>query len=84
MRKIEIHTEFIRLDALLKFAGLTPTGGDAKWMIQEGKATVNGETCLMRGKKLYPGDRVRVGEEELLVARKEERPVFRVKLRRKD
>ena len=53
---IKIHTEFIKLQDLLKFAGAVETGGDAKLIIQEGRVTVNGEVCTMRGKKLYPGD----------------------------
>ncbi len=43
MNKIIIHTEFIKLDALLKFAGLCETGGEAKELIQGGAVTVNGE-----------------------------------------
>jgi ribosome-associated protein len=58
MEKIEISTEFIKLDALLKYAALVGTGGEAKQVIQDGLVGVNGETCLMRGKKLYPGDKV--------------------------
>ena len=54
--EIKIHTEFIKLQDLLKFAGAVETGGDAKLIIQEGRVTVNGETCTMRGKKLRPGD----------------------------
>ena len=53
---ISITTEFIKLEALLKFAGVTDTGGEAKNLIQEGRVKVNGEVCLMRGKKLRPGD----------------------------
>ena len=53
---IKITTEFIKLEALLKFAGVTDTGGEAKNLIQEGQVKVNGEVCLMRGKKLRPGD----------------------------
>ena len=56
--EIKIHTEFIKLQDLLKFAGAVETGGDAKLIVQEGRVTVNGELCTMRGKKLYPGDRV--------------------------
>lgn len=55
---IPIRTEFIRLDALLKFAGLAATGGRAKELIQSGGVRVNGEPCGMRGKKLRPGDTV--------------------------
>lgn len=58
MEKISISTEFIKLEALLKFAALTGTGGEAKAVIQDGMVLVNGEVCTMRGKKIYPGDRV--------------------------
>lgn len=55
--RIKIETPFIRLDALLKFAGAVETGGEAKLVIQGGEVTVNGGVCTMRGKKMYPGDR---------------------------
>ena len=58
METITIETEFIKLDALLKFAALTGTGGEAKQVITDGMVTVNGEVCTMRGKKLHPGDEV--------------------------
>lgn len=54
----KITTEFIKLEALLKYEGLVETGGDAKLRIQAGEVRVNGEVCTMRGKKLRPGDRV--------------------------
>lgn len=54
---VVIGTEFIRLDAALKYANALESGGMAKTVIQEGEVTVNGEVCTMRGKKLYPGDR---------------------------
>ena len=56
-RAVSISTEFIKLDALLKFAGLCGTGGEAKERIQAGEVLVNGAVCTMRGKKLRPGDR---------------------------
>lgn len=56
MEKVRIHTEFIKLDALLKFAGLCETGGEAKEQIQGGEVKLNGEPCTMRGKKCVPGD----------------------------
>lgn len=64
---IKINTEFIRLDALLKFAGLVETGGEAKLSIQNGEVTVNGEVCTMRGKKLRPGDRAELDGAALVV-----------------
>ncbi|MGI6265402.1 MAG: RNA-binding S4 domain-containing protein [Acutalibacteraceae bacterium] len=60
MNEIAINTPFIRLDALLKLAGAAGTGGQAKVMVQGGRVAVNGETCLMRGKKLVFGDEVTV------------------------
>ena len=57
-QRVSIRTEFIKLDSLLKYAGLTDTGGFAKELIQGGQVKVNGEICTMRGKKLYEGDRV--------------------------
>ena len=53
---IFIDTEFIKLQDLLKFAGLVETGGQAKILIQDGYVTVNGEICTMRGKKMRVGD----------------------------
>ena len=58
MNTITIHTEFIKLQDLLKFASLVSTGGEAKERIQAGEVTVNGEVCTMRGKKIRPGDDV--------------------------
>ena len=56
VQKLAIQTEFIKLEAALKYANLTSTGGEAKMEILEGNVTVDGEVCTMRGKKLYPGD----------------------------
>ena len=58
MKKIPIHTEYIKLDQLLKFSGICVLGSDAKALILDGKVRVNGEVCLMRGKKIRPGDTV--------------------------
>lgn len=65
IEEIKIRDEFIKLDSLLKFAGVTETGGIAKEIVAAGKVKVNGEVCLMRGKKIRPGDRVTVEEIEL-------------------
>lgn len=56
--KISIKEDFIRLDSAMKLANLVSTGGHAKIVIQDGEVLVNGETCTMRGKKLYKGDKV--------------------------
>ncbi|WP_297717697.1 RNA-binding S4 domain-containing protein [Intestinimonas sp.] len=64
---VKIQTEFIKLDALLKFAGVTETGGEAKEAVQAGDVQVNGEVCTMRGKKLRPGDVVTLEGVELTI-----------------
>ena len=65
--EIEITTEFIKLDALLKFAALVGTGGEAKFVVAEGLVKVNGETCTMRGKKLRAGDTVEFNGETITI-----------------
>lgn len=64
---IFIDTEFIKLQDLLKFAGLVETGGQAKILIQDGYVTVNGEICTMRGKKIRNGDIVTLDDDTLEV-----------------
>ncbi|MCR4862923.1 MAG: RNA-binding S4 domain-containing protein [Ruminococcus sp.] len=64
---IKITTEFIKLDALLKFASMVGSGGEAKNLIQNGEVLVNGEVCTMRGKKIRPGDTVTLGDNEVTV-----------------
>ncbi len=51
-----ITTDFIRLDAALKLAGIVGTGGQAKAVIQNEEVKVNGEICTQRGKKLREND----------------------------
>nr|WP_319489595.1 RNA-binding S4 domain-containing protein [uncultured Caproiciproducens sp.] len=55
--KVVIDTEFIRLDSLLKLGGAVDTGGRAKFVVQGGEVKVNGEICIMRGKKMRCGDK---------------------------
>jgi ribosome-associated protein len=64
MEKIQITTEFIKLDSFLKYAGACMTGGEAKERILNGEVSVNNEVCLMRGKKLYKNDTVKIDGEE--------------------
>ena len=56
--KIAIDEAYIRLDQLMKYAGLCSSGGRAKYLIQNGEVQFNGEVCTMRGKKIRPGDTV--------------------------
>lgn len=56
MQKVYIRDEFIKLGQALKLAGLVDSGLDAKYAIQEGEVTLNGEVETQRGKKCVPGD----------------------------
>ncbi|MGL4772119.1 MAG: S4 domain-containing protein YaaA [Clostridium sp.] len=58
MTEIQISTEFIKLDAFLKWAGIASLGSEAKIYIQEELVLVNDEVCTQRGKKLRSGDKV--------------------------
>lgn len=66
MEKITVHTEYIKLDQLLKFSGIASTGSEAKALILDGKVKVNGEICLMRGKKIRQGDTVEAEGRQLI------------------
>jgi len=72
MNEIPVRSEFIRLDAFLKLANAAESGGQAKVAIQEGRVRVNGEACLLRGKKLRTGDVVRFAGESYKVTEGEE------------
>jgi ribosome-associated protein len=64
---INITTEYIKLDQLLKFSALAESGAMAKDMILDEIVSVNGETCTMRGKKIRSGDIVTVEFEDATV-----------------
>ena len=67
MEIITIQTEYIKLDALLKYAALVPSGGEAKTVVAAGEVRINGEVCTMRGKKLRPGDVVEYDSQRILI-----------------
>ena len=67
MQEITITTEFIKLESALKLANVVYSGGEAKALIQEGNAKVNGEVCTMRGKKLRPGDTVEFLDQQFRI-----------------
>ena len=56
MNELTIRDDFIKLGQAMKLAGMVSSGLEAKILINDGKVSVNGEICTMRGKKLYKGD----------------------------
>lgn len=71
MIEIEIRKEdeFIKLGQALKKAGLVESGVDAKFVIQDGLVTVNGEVETQRGKKLHGGELVYYNGETVKIVR---------------
>ena len=68
-KTVKIHTEYIKLDDLLKFAGVLGSGGQAKAVIADGLVKVDGEVCTMRGTKLRGGEMVEFEDVCLKVAK---------------
>ena len=56
MHKGEINKEPVELYKILKFEGLTTTGGEAKLLIGDGQVTVNSEIETRRRRKMMSGD----------------------------
>lgn len=64
---VTISTAYIKLDSFLKMINVVGSGGEAKIIIAEGEVYVNGTVEIRRGRKLYPGDRIRFGDSEHMV-----------------
>ncbi len=67
MHKVEINKEPVELYKILKFEGLTTTGGEAKLLIDDGQVTVNGEVERRRRRKILSGDIIGFRGEEILL-----------------
>lgn len=67
MHQIKLREEYIKLGQALKAAGLVDTGVDAKNEILDGRVKVNGAVEYQRGKKLYDGDLVEYGKEQIKI-----------------
>jgi ribosome-associated protein len=57
MATLLLRGDHITLAQALKAAGLAGTGGQAKYLVREGHATVNGAVEKQPGRKLFEGDR---------------------------
>lgn len=64
MKKIRISTPYITLGQFLKFADLISSGGETKFFLTENDVRVNNEIEVRRGRKLYPGDQITVGNKD--------------------
>ena len=67
MHKVDINKEPVELYKILKFEGLTTTGGEAKLLIGDGQVTVNGDVETRRRRKMLSGDIIGFRGEEILL-----------------
>ena len=67
MEIIKLRDEYVKLGQALKAAGFVESGVDAKFVIQDGLVSVNGEIEVQRGKKLYAGDVVSFDGQEIRI-----------------
>ena len=67
MEIIKLRDDYIKLGQALKAANLVESGVDAKFVIQDGLVSVNGETEYQRGKKLKDGDFVEFNGEAVRI-----------------
>lgn len=71
MEKVQITTEYIKLDQLLKLTNSVEGGGMAKNVILDGLVKVNGTVEMQRGKKLREGDIVEFNNETYIISKEE-------------
>lgn len=67
VRRVRVYTQSVELAALLKWAKVVGSGGEAKRLIQEGQVRVNGVVERHRSRRLVSGDRVEVGADTVEV-----------------
>ena len=65
MRDVEITRETVELYKILKFEGMTSSGGEAKTVIADGQVRVNGEVETRKRKKMVSGDTIEFGGEQI-------------------
>ena len=69
MEKINITSEYITLGQFLKYVGIIDCGSYAKQFLLETKVLINDEQDQRRGRKIYPGDVVKVLDNVYEVSR---------------
>lgn len=69
MQKVTITTEFITLGQFLKFTNIIDSGAMAKAFLEDNYVLVNNEQEQRRGRKLYPGFEIAVGNTKYIITR---------------
>lgn len=58
MKDVILNQEKVELFKILKFEGITSSGGEAKFVISEGRVLVNGQVETQKRKKIVDGDTI--------------------------
>jgi ribosome-associated protein len=64
--KFELDGDYIELIKLIKFLGITPTGGQAKLLVEQGLVKVDGEVESRKRRKIRKGMTVDIQDEETI------------------
>lgn len=64
---VKIDSEFVTLGQFLKMTDWISSGGEAKFVVKQLKIFVNGEKEDRRGRKLYPGDIIKIENKSYTV-----------------
>lgn len=67
MKEIELYSEPVELNKILKFEGIVGSGGEAKMVISDGQVKVNGEIETRKRKKIVSGDIIEFNAEQYKV-----------------
>ena len=67
MSKLKINTPYITLQQLLKIENIISSGGEAKYYLLDNEVFVNDELEQRRGRKLYPGDIIKVYNDTFII-----------------
>lgn len=64
---VKITSDYITLGQFIKFVGIISNGAEAKVYLASNDAYINNELDTRRGRKIYPGDVVKVNNKEYKV-----------------
>lgn len=67
MKVIDLRTEFITLGQLLKFTKVISSGAEVKFFLEVNDVFVNGTLEKRRGRKLYNGDTISIGNISFVI-----------------
>ena len=65
MRVVEITKEPVELYKILKFEGMTSSGGEAKLVIEQGLVKINGSVETRKRKKMVSGDIIEFNNDKI-------------------